>query len=299
MPRLLKQHRLDLLFSPHYSLPPARGIPSIVTIHDLSFEHLPEEFRWKERWRRRILARRATRQANRVLADTEQIADELRRTYRLDRDRVGVVPLAIEPAFLDAGVGPKQPDVERLAESGIRAPYLLYAGTMLDRRHIGLLVEVFRELADERPDLTLVLAGANRLRNPGDLDAWLATLPQGRAVVPGYVPEELLPALYRNAALSFYLSPYEGFGLPPMESLACGTPAIVAPGLGLDGIWPDYPYKCAELDLPTVAAVTRRALLDRQERDRVGAEGHRRIAALTWEASARQFLGEVDRALAS
>jgi glycosyltransferase involved in cell wall biosynthesis len=297
LPRLLRQQRLDLLFSPHYSLPPSPALPSLVTIHDLSFEQLPEEFNWRERWRRRILARQATRRASLVLADTGEIARELRRTYRLEAERVSVVPLAIERKFLEPVNGQDPKIEERLSGLGIRPPYLLYAGTLLARRHIRLLIDVFSKLAPDFPGYSLVLAGANRLRRPRDLAEWVTQAEAGSIVTPGYVDEELLPTLYRNAELSFYLSPHEGFGLPPLESLASGTVAIVAEGLGLDEVWPDYPYRCRELQLESVLHVTREALSNPETRQRVAVEGRRRISQMTWDRSAALFLEEVDRAL--
>ena len=91
LPRLLRRDRPDVVFSPAYSLPPATGAPGLVTVHDLSFELLGDEFSRRERWRRRLLARRAVKRARRVLTDTEEIARDLMRVYgvalREDRRR--------------------------------------------------------------------------------------------------------------------------------------------------------------------------------------------------------------------
>lgn len=299
LPRLLGRADLDLVFSPAYSLPPGRGVPSIVTVHDLSFERLPDEFDFKERWRRRWLARRAAGRASRVLADTGEIASELERTYGLPPEKIGVVPIGLDSRFL-AGEGKPEEDRARLEPYGVEPPYLLFLGSMLDRRRLDLAIRSFADAAASFPSLRLVLAGQNRLRRPRDLELWIERSGVAERIrVIGYVAEDAVLALYRRAELTFYLSSYEGYGLPPLESLALATPAVVGSGLALDDLWPDYPYRCRRLDRPTVSATVRRALDDVAERRRVGAEGAERMARLDWKRSAGLFLAEVEGTVAS
>jgi len=300
LPRLLRGAGLDLLYSPAYSLPPAGSLPSVVTVHDLSFERLPEEFPWKERWRRRLLARRAVRRARRVLADTSAVARELAERYRVDRSRIGVVPLAVDPRFRDRrGGGPEEDaDLALLADHGVRTPYLLYLGSILDRRRLDLVIAAFAAVAASDPELGLVIAGANRLRRPEALGRWIDESGHGGRIVRlGYVPEALLLPLYRRATLSFYLSSYEGYGLPPLESLAAGTPPVVTPGLALDELWPDYPFRCQRLAPEVVGAVTAVAVADPDARRAVAARGAEVLAPLTWRRSAELFRGELREAL--
>ena len=301
LPALLARAGVDLVFSPSYSLPPS-PVPGVVTVHDLSFELRGGELGLRERWRRRLLARRACRRAARVLADTPAIREQLVERYRLEPERVGVVPLGVDEAFRRAGAvavvaaaEPARSEAPGLPP-GVSPPYLLYLGTLLERRNVPLLLEVFARLRVERPELSLVLAGADRLRRRGGIGRLLVGAGEG-VIHLGYVPEVAVVPLYRGAELSFYLSEYEGFGLPPLESLAAGTPAVVGPGLALDGLWPDYPYRCAELEAGEVTRVAAAALADGARRRRVAAEGLERMAGLTWRRSAERFLEELERAL--
>ncbi len=311
LPRLLRRDSPDVVFSPAYSLPPATGAPGMVTVHDLSFELLAEEFPRKERWRRRLLARWAVKRARRVLTDTEEIARDLVRVYGVAYDKVGVVPLGLdakffsgfaEPGAADPGAvdrdtgGSQAQDDADLEPYGIRRPYLLHLGSILDRRHLGLVIAAFAAVAPEHPDLSLVLAGRNRLRRREDLERWIqASGVAGRIAHVGYVREEDLVLLYRRATLSYYLSSYEGYGLPPLESLAAGTPPIVSRGLALDELWPDYPYRAPTLDRAAVVRLTRAALADAGERQRVAREGIERMSRLDWTRAAELFLGEIRR----
>lgn len=301
LPGLLRRAGLDFLFSPAYSLPRGVRLPSMLTVHDLSFEHLPEEFTWKERWRRCWLARRSVKRADRVLADTVVIAHELERTYALSPKKIGIVPIGIDASFLDARKADAVPLTDQgLNSHGIQPPYLLYLGSILARRHVNLVIEAFAEVAADFPELRLVLAGQNRLRQPEDLKRWIAGSGHAdRITEVGYIAEERLADLYRHAELSYYLSSYEGYGLPPLESLATGTPALVGRGLALDDLWPEYPYRALLLDRKTITALTRRALEDKEERRRIGEEGAKRMARLGWRHSAELFLAEIERATAS
>lgn len=298
LPRLLRKSTCDLFFSPAYSLPPLpRGMRSMVTVHDLSFELLGHEFSWRERWRRRFLARLAVRRASRVLADTTTIAQQLERLYRVPAQRLAVVPLGIDEKFLE--VGQEAEDVKAVTECGVEEPYILFLGSILARRHLDLVIAAFAAVEKEHPRLRLVIAGANRLRMPGDLEDWIgASGVADRIIRLGYVAEEMLPALYRRAELSYYLSSYEGYGLPPLESLAAGTPAVVGRGLALDDLWLDYPYRCSSLEKNQVVEQTKRALADSAERTLIGAEGRQRMAKLSWQHAAELFLGEAQRAVA-
>ena len=289
LPSLLRQHDLDLVFSPSYSLPPRRDVAAIVTIHDLSFERLPEAFPFRERWRRRILARRAARRADRVLADTETIAAELRRTYRLPADKVAIVPLAVDPRFHAATKSGDRAATEAL---GLDTPFILVLGTLLDRRRVDAVIDAFDRLieAGDAPEgLILAIAGRNRLRDPSQLDTWIrGARHSDRIVRIDWVPERDLPALYRQAAVAVYLSTYEGFGLPPLEALACGTPAVVSTGLGLDDLWPDYPLRVEGFGPETIAASLRDALGTAGQT--VAEDGPARMAARDWRGAADRFL---------
>lgn len=290
LPEILGEVEVDLLFSPAYSLPLRLSVPGLLTLHDLSFEHLPGEFRFRERWRRRFLARWGARRAARVLTTATASAQDLERTYRVPSAKLGLLPLAVDERFF-AATGAA--DLESL---GIERPYLLWLATLLPRRRVDLAIAAFAAVAREHPDLELVIAGADRLPEGGRLAAAIAASGVADRIRRlDYVPEELVPALYAGARLSYYLSSFEGFGLPPLESLAAGTPAIVAGGLELDVLWPDYPLR-ATLDRESVTALTRRAL-GPLDRPRLIEEARRKLRRLSWRRTAEALVGEIAKVL--
>lgn len=312
LPRLLRNEQPDVLFSPGYSLPRTPGQPSLVTIHDLSFEHLPGDFGFRELRRRRYLARRASRAATRVLTDTRRTAADLRQRYGLPTDRVAVVPLGVSPRFAAAresgGTGERKQD-RMLAELGVGWPYLLVLGSILPRRRLDLVLRALGRLlrepgpggsgSDAGPvnldQLRLVIAGRNQLPRRGELDRLIRAGDwKERVVCLGYVDDDLLPPLYARALGTVYVSDYEGYGLPPLESLAAGTPVLVSDAPALAELWPEYPLRCARLEIDALTEGLRRLLLDEEARRSATGEGPERVRSLTWDRAAERFADQVE-----
>ncbi|HVR30298.1 MAG TPA: glycosyltransferase [Thermoanaerobaculia bacterium] len=305
LPPRLARAGLDVLCGPAYSLPPRLPCPALVAIHDLSFELLPEELRARERFRRRFLARSAARRARRVLTISRHVAREIEELYGVAPDRIDVLPLAVDAAAFSAARSGGLPPMSTGAMDGavasprpIAPPYAVYLGSILPRRRIDLLLEAFAALARDHRELRLVLAGANRLPRPEALGEQVDRLGLRQRVIElGWISEPERIELLCGAELSFYLSTYEGYGLPPLESLAAGTVAVVSAGLGLDDLWPDYPFRCERLEAGEIERVARRVLDSAVLRHEVAARGRELVATLTWEACARRLLEAARRAL--
>ncbi len=286
----------DVVFGPAYTLPFGLRGPSVVTIHDLSFEILPGEFGLRERWRRRLLARRAARVANRVITDTGHLSSLVAKRYGVADDRMAVVPLGVDGKRFLTPVGAD--DILALEKLELRSPYVLVPGTVLERRMPRQVLEAFAIIRGDRPELELVFAGANRMRRPENLDLWIKQLGLEHAVRRlGWVEETALAPLYRGAELGIYVSRHEGFGLPPLECLACGTPVVVSAGLGLDDAWPDYPYRSPELGPDSIAGVMREIFGNVNRTARVMEKTGSVLAGLDWEHGSRLLVAELGRAV--
>ena len=325
LPRLLRREPADVIFSPGYSLPRAPGRPSLVTIHDLAFEHLPGDFGFRELWRRRYLARGAARAATRVLTDTRRTAADLRQRYGVPAERAAVVPLGVSPRFARARESArdgKREEVGALAELGVQQPYLLVLGSILRRRRLDLVLRALGRLVRApapttlgapafRPasgsglgpgslnldDLRLVIAGRNQLPRREELDRLIEAGDWAERVVRiGYVDDDLLPPLYARALGTIYVSEYEGYGLPPLESLAAGVPVLVSDAPALTELWPEYPLRCDRLEIDALTEGLRRLVLDREARRSAMSEGPDRVRSLTWDRAAECFAREVDAA---
>jgi glycosyltransferase involved in cell wall biosynthesis len=286
----------NVVFGPAYNLPFGLKAPGVVTLRGLSFEVLPQEFDPRERWRRRLLARRAARVARRVITDTEHMSSLVGARYGVPADRRAVVPLAVD----DAKFTPDARDEDgcTLTNLGVRSPYILFPGTVLERRHPRSVLEGFARVRHDHPEQQLVIAGANRLRRAEDLAGWTDRLGLTAAVrLLGWVEESALAPLYRGAELGVYVSSHEGFGLPPLECLACGTPVIVGNGLALDDVWPDYPFRLRTVDSEGIAAAMRGILDDPAVAAQAMTAAPAAVAGLNWEQSSRRLVAELERAV--
>lgn len=287
LPRLLRDAGAEAVFSPGYSLPLLTDLPGLLTLHDLAFEARPEEFGPRERWRRRLLARIGAQRAARVLASSRFGANELRSRYQVPPARLRLLPGAVAPRFFEAAAAPAG-----LAALGVRPPYLLWLATLLPRRPVAWALAALAAALPVRPELTLVLAGQDRLPQRDELTSLLDESGVGDRVVRlPFVAEALLPALYRGAELTLYPSAYEGFGLPPLESLAAGTLPVITPGQTLAALWPEYPY-LAPFAAGAFVATVQRALGD-PERAAIATRGREIVAGLSWRESAGVLAGLV------
>ncbi|MYI34261.1 MAG: glycosyltransferase family 4 protein, partial [Holophagales bacterium] len=194
---------------------------------------------------------------------------------------------------------------------GVRPPYLLILGSILQRRRLDLVLAGLTRLLGEPAragvataagdlpveELQLVVAGANQLPRPDDLDRMIRSSGcADRVIRIGYVDDRALPELYAGAVGTIYVSEYEGYGLPPLESLAAGVPALVSDAPALLELWPDYPLRCDRLDVDGVTDGLRRLLFDREARRVAEVQGPERVRSLTWARAAETFAIEVETA---
>ena len=218
---------VDLVHATNFVLPALAGSPGVVTVHDLSFFR---DDTWPGGHRLRDLVPWSVERAAAVLVPTGAIADEVVVRLRVPEKKVHVTPEGVAPVFFGAG---RLADAA-LAALGIPGPYVVATGTIEPRKNLPTLLEAWRKVSPELDGWTLVLAGPK---------GWGPDLPPTPGVLPvGWVGDETLPGLLAAAELFCYPSLYEGFGLPPLEAMAAGTPAIVgrysaAPEVLGDAAW--------------------------------------------------------------
>ncbi len=290
LPRGLARLGPAVHHGPHYTLPVTCPVPSVVTVHDLTFVDHPE---WHESakvaWFRAAIAL-ARRRAGVLVCPSEATARRLRATGPV-RGPVLVVPHGVDHERFRPDPPSLAADQEALAALGVAPPYLLYLGTIEPRKAVDVLVVAFGQLAPELPpDLRLVLAGRDGWGTER-VEAALAASPVRRRVQRlGFVPDETVPALLRQAAAVCYPAVEEGFGLPALEACACGTPVVTTAGSVMEELVGEACFSAPPGDPGGLAAVLRRALTDGEERERRRALGLAVATARTWAASAAGHL---------
>lgn len=220
-PLVCNSERFDLLHAMAFVAPLLAALPTVVTIYDLTFQKLPQNFRAANRVYLNLFARLSCRRAARVIAISHSTKRDVVQAYGIEDKRVDV----IYPGFR-AGMQRAEPRAvaEFRERRGLPARFILYLGTIEPRKNLSVLVAAYK-LAQLR-DVKLICAGGEGWMY-SDVFRAVAELQLSRDVFfPGFVPEADLPLWYSAAEAFVYPSAYEGFGLPVLEALACGTPVI-------------------------------------------------------------------------
>ncbi len=259
--RRLAAARVDVLHFPlSVMLPRVAGLSAVATIHDLQHEHFPRFFSPAELAYRRAAYAWTVRRSALLIVLSEHTRDTLVERYRLHPDRVVPIPLGVDRARFYPDGRP-------------RRPFLLYPANRWPHKNHRRLFEAFALLRRQRPHLRLVLTGRGHDRLP---------LPPG-VEWRGRVSDDELADLYRSAAALVFPSLYEGFGLPPIEAMACGCPVAVARSTSLPEVCGDAAEYFDPRSPEDMAAAVLRAL-----EGRLVDRGLARAAAFTWEACARR-----------
>jgi glycosyltransferase involved in cell wall biosynthesis len=258
-----------------YFLPFFSGCPTVVTIHDISFERFPEFFSRRALLRDRTLIRSSARRATKVVTISESSRTDLIDLYGVADDRVVAIPLGVGDAFRP-GPARVEDDVDR------RPVRLLAVGTLEPRKNLVRLLDAVRLLArDLRIELRLVGPAGYQAHAIRDRIAGSATVE-----FVGYIPDEDLAEEYRRADMLVYPSIYEGFGLPVLEAMACGTPVVTSTGGSLPEVAGDAAELVDPLDTVGLAAAIRRVATDLEHRSLLRERGLARAARFSWDRTA-------------
>ena len=226
LPRLCRTWRADVLHVT-YNGPFFSPCPVVVTVHDVIFKRYPAFFSARDRLLFATLLRLTLRRAAAIITDSESSRRDIVTFYPFTGDKIHVVPLAVSPAFQVEIPYERRQAV--CARYHIDSPFILAVGNLQPRKNLSRLTTAFRHLlAAGLNNQRLVLVGNDAFRSAQFRAEVQDLIQSGQLVLPGYVPEEDLPALYREAAVFVYPSLYEGFGLPILEAMACGTPVVTS-----------------------------------------------------------------------
>ncbi len=283
----------DVFHAPDFTLPPLRRAPGIVTVHDLSFltypaGAVPSLRRWLE-----VAVPRSVARAAHVLADSESTRRDLEARMGVAPGRITVVGAGVEPRF--------RPVADAAALAAVRARYglperfVLGVGTLEPRKNFDGLIRAFEAVAPDVPDLHLVIGGGGGWRFE-PVRALAAASPVGdRIHWAGFVDDADLPVLYAAARLFAFPSHYEGFGIPVVEAMACGTPVVAADNSSLPEVVGDAGLLVPATDAAALADAIRRLDGDAALREACRARGLARAARFSWTAAAERLLGVYER----
>jgi glycosyltransferase involved in cell wall biosynthesis len=284
-PAALRRADVDLLHSLAFVQPALWRGPSVVSFMDLSFLRFPRAFNRGNRLYLTTMARAAVRRADHLLAISESTRQDLIRLLGARPDQVTVTYCGVDPAFQP--LDPVAVHAYR-AQRGLPDQFILYVGTLEPRKNVPRLLEAYAALRRQGPTPPLVLAGGRGWGQLG-IEARLAALGLAESVrLLGYVPTAELPLCYNAASVFVYPSLYEGFGLPPLEALACGTPVVASNASSVPEAVGDAALLVGPRDVAGLAAALAVALDDTALRERLRIAGLAHARGFSWRRMAEQ-----------
>ncbi len=289
LPRRLGRQDVHVHHAPHYTMPEHSPVPVVVTIHDLTFFDHPE---WHQRakvpvFRRAI--RSAASRADALVCVSRETAERLRALCH-PTARIFVVPHGVDHGRFRPQEATAGSDLQILDLLGVRRPYVLFLGTLEPRKSVPQLVAAFDRVAGSYADVQLVLAGGDGWGGDAVSRAVAGARHGSRVLRTGYVPDIAVPALLRQAEVVAYPALQEGFGLPALEALACGTPLVTSSGTVMADLAGAAAITAAPGSIDELAAALDEALLGGSAAPKRRQLGFGVAAGYTWAASATGHL---------
>lgn len=285
--RALRRARPDIFLATNYVLPFLPPAKSILFEHDISVISHPEWYPKKYSFSRRFLVRRSLERATAIVVPSEFTRKEILGRYPLGVEKVRVIRYGIDEAFhrLDECLVREWKTEKGLGDR----PVVGFLGSLFERRHVPLLIRAVERLRREIPGLTLFLVGANRGVFGKKEEARVRRLEWIRWEQS--LPEKELPLFYSSLDAFAFLSEYEGFGFPPLEALACGTPSVVLNRASLGEIMTGLALMVEHPEEDEVGRALRQVLDDRSLRSRLARQFESRQDEFSWDRTARSLAG--------
>lgn len=278
----------DLFHATEHLLPPLRDVPTVLTVHDMIFRLFPEHQKRLNYWYLNATMPLFCQRAGAIITVSESSRRDILAHYAVDPAKVTVVYEAPAPEFMPAP--PSAVEVAR-RRYGLPERFMIHVGTIEPRKNLARLVEALQQLRDEGLSIPLLVVGAKGWLYD-DFFRRLEALEVRDAVrFPGYVPAVDLPILYSAATVAVMPSVYEGFGLPILEAMACGTPMVSShssslPELGGEAVCYFDPYEVEEM-----ASTIRAVWTDGEQRAEMREQGLAQAAKFSWARAAEETLG--------
>ncbi|HXI22661.1 MAG TPA: glycosyltransferase family 1 protein [Pyrinomonadaceae bacterium] len=295
----LRRNPVDVLHV-QYTAPPLAPCPVVATIHDLSFEHLPETFNRRSRAQLRLTVRRTARKAAQILTLSEFSRRDIVDTYSIAPDRVSVTPAAAPSHFKPIE---DETELRKIQEHyGIARDYILSVSSIQPRKNLIRLIEAYSCLRGLRPEgklPQLVLVGKRGWLDDETFRAAQRHSANNDIAFTGYVAETDLPALYSGATCFVYPSFFEGFGLPILEAMQCGAPVIAGNRTSIPEVVGQAGLLFDPFDTNSLVQALTRVLDDSEFRAALRMQGLERARQFDWKQTARMTLQAYQKAAVS
>ena len=286
VPLDLRRAKVDLFHAPHYVVSPLVGCPVVVTIHDCIHLRFPQYLpnRMAHVYARTFMSI-AARRATRIITVSQASKDDIQHYLHAPAEKIEVIHNGLDPRYL---LPPDEASVANVRERFIlNAPFILYAGNIKPHKNVERLIDAFAMLREDgHQDLKLLIIGDELSKYPGIRRLVHRHHLHAHVRFLGFVPDATLAALYRLASIFVFPSLFEGFGFPPLEAMASGTPVITSNVSSLPEVVDDAAILIDPLDPAALAAAMSRVLGDDALRADLIRRGRLRVGAFSWARAA-------------
>jgi glycosyltransferase involved in cell wall biosynthesis len=289
---------IDLYHATDFALLPTMpGTKTILTVHDLSFVTVPRSAHpAQKRYLDRVVPR-SVRRATHVIADSQATKEDLINLYGTPPDKISVLLSGVNAIYRPMEDAELRREIRAKYKIPPEADYLFSIGTVQPRKNYGKLMSAVARLRDEFPQLHLVIAGGRGWLDGPIYQAMDVLNLHDRVHFIGYVEDEDVPVLYSDALCTAYVSLYEGFGFPVVESMACATPVITSNVSSMPEVAGTAALLVDPYDIDAVTDAIRRMATDIRFRERLVEAGLRQAKRFTWEQAAQELLTIYGRVL--
>ncbi len=294
LPPALQKHRADAFLSPDGYLSLRTRVPQLAVMHDLNFEHYPQDLpRAYSRWYRRSFPRFA-RKAARIVTVSEFSKQDIVSTYCIPPSKVDVVYNGVGDIFTPLPEAERGKVRKRLT-GGL--PYFVCVGSLHPRKNIARLLEAFDRFADRQPEARLVVVGEAFWWDPRMKAAWRAMRHTDKVVLTGRLQQQELHQTLADALALVFVSYFEGFGIPVVEAMKCGVPVIAARATSLPEVAGDAAIYCDPFSVESISEAMARMWHDGPLRTKLVAAGVERASNFSWDRAARGLWSSMERML--
>lgn len=292
-PRLDKYCPADVWLLPHFNFTPLTGrIPTVLTIHDLSFLRQPEFFSWRRRfWHASLHLPRLINKVDRIVAISENTKRDLMELLAVPEEKITVIYSAANPDFQP--IAPSDPRLVNCRQKyDLPKRFILSLATCEPRKNLVNIIRAYdnlRQRCSELKDCPLVIAGGQGWKQGAAKRAWRQSVYRSDIHWLGYLSADELPALYNLASLIVYPSFYEGFGLPVLEAMACGRPVITAAATALPEVAGTAALLVDPADSQALSRAMEQVLTDRQLAEQLAQAGLQQAGQFSWSKTAEEY----------
>ena len=291
--RFLKRHKPHLLISPDGGIPLKTNVKTLSVIHDLNFEHFPEDLPKGVRDYYRFYYRRISTLATRLITVSEYSKGDLQKTYGVNPDKIDVVYNGVGKQFRVLDENEK---AKVRAEYSSSMPYFLFVGSIHRRKNLPNMMKAFTEFRKSGgAEMKFIIAGAKRWWNDEMEDAYQQSPFRSDIILTGRIDNSELPSLTGAAFALLFASRFEGFGIPIIEAMKCGVPVITATNSSMPEVAGDAALLVDADSVTEIAGALKKLVQDDALRNDLSMKGIKRAEKFSWDESAALFWKSIEK----